>query len=93
MSVLVRIDNVTYQAVGPSILAAGVNQVLLTNRVISPTQIKFIIEAGHMQINYTFLNPIEVRTRITRHCHTIYSCLRYSLKIGSSNQSHSHTCH
>lgn len=76
MSVLVRVDNVTYQAVGltetPQTGAILPSQMNLTNRVISPTQTKFIMEAGKMQFNLTFLNPIEVRTGVTRRCHAIY---------------------
>ncbi|KAN0137135.1 protein of unknown function (DUF1793) domain containing protein [Lactarius tabidus] len=54
--VLVRVDNITYSVVadagiGPSPLLADV--------VVSPTQTKLIMEAGSMQINLTFLNPIE----------------------------------
>jgi hypothetical protein len=31
------------------------------NRVVSPTQITIITIAGLMQVNVTFLNPVEVR--------------------------------
>ncbi|KAH9180826.1 hypothetical protein EDB89DRAFT_1877203 [Lactarius sanguifluus] len=55
--VLVRVDNSTYLFLGN---APTVNtNVNLTNVVISPTQTKLTAEAGPMQINLTFLNPIE----------------------------------
>ncbi|KAH9031250.1 hypothetical protein EDB84DRAFT_1676782 [Lactarius hengduanensis] len=55
--VLVRVDNSTYLFLGN---ASTVNTTVnLTNVVISPTQTKLIAEAGPMQINLTFLNPIE----------------------------------
>ncbi|KAH9009211.1 hypothetical protein EDB83DRAFT_2234897 [Lactarius deliciosus] len=55
--VLVRVDNSTYLFLGN---ASTVNTTVnLTDVVISPTQTKLIAEAGPMQINLTFLNPIE----------------------------------
>ncbi|KAH9014079.1 hypothetical protein EDB85DRAFT_2097997 [Lactarius pseudohatsudake] len=55
--VLVRVDNITYLFLGA---APDVNTtVKLTKTVISPTQTKLTAEAGPMQINLTFLNPIE----------------------------------
>ncbi|KAH9001000.1 hypothetical protein EDB92DRAFT_1788120 [Lactarius akahatsu] len=55
--VLVRVDNITYLFLGN---ASTVNiTVNLTNVVVSPTQTKLTAEAGPMQINLTFLNPIE----------------------------------
>ena len=54
----VRVDNITYSFLG---LSPSVNgSVNLTNVVISPTQTKLTVEAGPMQFNLTFLNPIEV---------------------------------
>ena len=57
----VRVDNITYSFLGDSGLVNG--SVNLTNVVISPTQTKLTAEAGPMQCNLTFLNPIEVRTK------------------------------
>ncbi|KAH9072397.1 hypothetical protein EDB83DRAFT_2220684 [Lactarius deliciosus] len=58
--VLVRVNNETFLFVGdvfePNRTIPLVN---LTSGVISPTQTVFIAEAGPMQINLTFLNPIE----------------------------------
>ncbi|KAH8976457.1 hypothetical protein EDB92DRAFT_1381825 [Lactarius akahatsu] len=55
--VLVRVDNITYLFLGS---APDINTtVKLTKTVISPTQTKLTAEAGPMQINLTFLNPIE----------------------------------
>ncbi|KAH9006698.1 hypothetical protein EDB83DRAFT_2236684 [Lactarius deliciosus] len=58
--VLVRVNNETFLFVGdvfePNRTIPLVN---LTSGVISPTQTMFIAEAGPMQINLTFLNPIE----------------------------------
>lgn len=62
MPVLVRVDNITYSLLGdPYPISVTSN---LTNTVISPTQTQLTVEAGPMQINLTFLNPIEVRTDI-----------------------------
>ncbi len=62
LPVLVRVDNITYSLLGylyPIDVTSN-----LTNTVISPTQTKITSEAGPMQFNLTFLNPIEVRTRV-----------------------------
>jgi hypothetical protein len=58
---LVRVDNITYSLLGdPSPINVFSN---LTNTVISPTQTQFTAEAGGMQFQLTFLNPIEVRAQ------------------------------
>ncbi|KAH9020439.1 hypothetical protein EDB85DRAFT_1872502 [Lactarius pseudohatsudake] len=55
--VLVRVDNSTYLFLGN---ASTVNTTVnLTDVVVSPTQTKLTADAGPMQINLTFLNPIE----------------------------------
>ncbi|KAH9009217.1 hypothetical protein EDB83DRAFT_2300895, partial [Lactarius deliciosus] len=55
--VLVRVDNSTYLFLGN---ASTVNTTVnLTDVAVSPTQTKLTAEAGPMQINLTFLNPIE----------------------------------
>ncbi|KAH9024050.1 hypothetical protein EDB85DRAFT_2119040 [Lactarius pseudohatsudake] len=57
MVVLVRVDNITYLLLG---YADTVNTTVnLTDTVISPTQTTLIAKAGPMQVNLTFLNPIE----------------------------------
>ena len=61
-----------------------------TSYTITPTQTVVTGQAGPMQVNLTFLNPIEVRF------HSIFTFnvhirITLSLKIGSSNPSHSHT--
>ncbi|KAI9456365.1 hypothetical protein BJY52DRAFT_1171492, partial [Lactarius psammicola] len=55
--VLVRVDNITYLFLGET--AEITTRVNLTGTVITPTQTKLTAEAGHMQFNLTFLNPIE----------------------------------
>jgi hypothetical protein len=62
----------------------------LTSYTVTPTQTVVTGQAGPMQVNLTFLNPIEVRF------HSIFTFnvhirITLSLKIGSSNPSHSHT--
>ena len=90
--VIVRVDNITYPLLGYPfpLLIPLFNTSNLTNTVVTPTQTQLTAEAGPMQFNLTFLNPIEVRTGVT---YVIYcSYFRDSLTIGSSSQSHSHTC-
>lgn len=54
----VRVDNITYSFIGDSPSVNG--SVNHTSMVITPTQTKLTAEAGPMQFNLTFLNPIEV---------------------------------
>jgi hypothetical protein len=89
-SVLVRVDGLTYSFLGdvlPNLYNGTVN---FTSIAITPTQTAVTARAGPMQVNLTFLNPIEVR------CHSSVTFNDYihiilSPEIGSSNPSHSHT--
>ncbi|KAI0267487.1 hypothetical protein BC834DRAFT_822335, partial [Gloeopeniophorella convolvens] len=56
-SALVRVDGLTYSFLGnvPSVNAT----VNLTNTLVTPTQTVVTAVAGPMQVNLTFLNPIE----------------------------------
>ena len=72
--VLVRVDNVTYSFLGAA-LGMGVNNTVnLTNIVVTPSQIVLTAQAGPMQVNLTFLNPIEVRFHPSANFH----CLKYA---------------
>jgi hypothetical protein len=62
-SVLVRVDGLTYSFLGdvlPNLYNGTVN---FTSIAITPTQTVVTAQAGPMQVNLTFLNPIEVRFR------------------------------
>ena len=57
-----RVDNITYSFLGDE-LRWGVNgTVNLTNIMVTPTQTVITAQAGPMQVNLTFLIPIEVRS-------------------------------
>ncbi|KAI9459511.1 hypothetical protein BJY52DRAFT_1149036 [Lactarius psammicola] len=60
LAVLIRVDNNTFTFLGGWVNST-LTQVNFTNAVISPTQTVLTVEAGPMQINLTFLNPIEPR--------------------------------
>jgi len=61
-AVLVRIDGLTYSFLGNE---PGLNgTVNVTDTVITPTQTVIAAQAGPMQVNLTFLNPIEVRNHL-----------------------------
>ena len=69
-SVLVRVDGLTYSLLGdvlPNLYNGTVN---FTSIAITPTQTVFAARAGPMQVNLTFLNPIEVRfhSSVTFNC-------------------------
>jgi Domain of unknown function (DUF5127) len=55
----VRVDDATYSFLGDSPVAN--RTATLTNIVVTPTQTMVTAEAGGMEFNLTFLNPIEVR--------------------------------
>ena len=61
-SVLVRIDGLTYAFLGdvPAASASVNGTANVTDTVITPTQTLVVTQAGPMQVNLTFLNPIEV---------------------------------
>jgi hypothetical protein len=65
-SVLVRIDGLTYSFLGdvPGGSASLNGTVNVTDTVITPTQTVVAAQAGPMQVNLTFLNPIEVRNHL-----------------------------
>src|SRR6266852_5013488 len=89
-SVLVRVDNLTYSFLGdvrPNFHNGPVN---FTSISITPTQSAVTAQAGPMQVNLTFLNPIEVRfhSSVT---FNVYTRIVLSPEIGSSNPSHFHT--
>jgi hypothetical protein len=60
-AVLVRVDGLTYSFLGDETLVVN-GTVNLTNVVVTPTQTMVGAQAGPMQVNLTFLNPIEVRS-------------------------------
>jgi hypothetical protein len=60
-AVLVRVDGLTYSFLGAENLGILNGTVNLTNIVVTPTQTVVSAQAGPMQVNLTFLNPIEVR--------------------------------
>ena len=89
-SVLVRVDGLTYSFLGdvhPNLYNGTVN---FTSIAITPTQTAVTAQAGPMQVNLTFLNPIEVRfhSSVT---FNVYIYINLSPEIGSNNPSHSHT--
>jgi hypothetical protein len=63
-AVFVRVDGLTYSFLGDEGLVPGGplnGTVNFTNIVVTPTQTVIAAQAGPMQVNLTFLNPIEVR--------------------------------
>jgi hypothetical protein len=89
-SVLVRVDGLTYSFLGDVVLSILNGTVNLTSHTVTPTQTVVTGQAGPMQVNLTFLNPIEVRFHsiVTFNVHIR---IILSPKIGSSNPYHSHT--
>lgn len=54
----VRVDNISYMIQGND---NSVNYTAVGNTVSTPTQTRFIIAAGPVLVNLTYLTPIEVR--------------------------------
>ena len=92
-AVLVRIDGLTYSFLGdvPGGSASVNGTVNVTDTVITPTQTVVAAQAGPMQVNLTFLNPIEVRNPLLTLLMISADAFLFSPEIGSNNQSRSHT--
>ena len=84
LRVFVRVDNTTYSIVGlahyPNSTEGDGVSANITNRVISPTRIITVATAGPMQVNLTFLNPVEVRFQPS--IHPVWLLLMSHLKPG-----------
>jgi len=96
LSVLVRVDNnQTYSILGdvdPNLINGTVNG---TRILAGPSSTILSGQAGPLQVNLTFLNPIEVRSRSSFHSFVnfnVYTRIILSPKIGSSNLFHSRIC-
>jgi hypothetical protein len=92
-SVLVRVDGLTYSLLGDTLSNIDNYTVVTaesTNTVLTPTQTILAARAGPMQVNLTFLNPIEVRihSSVTS---DVYICITSSPETGLSNPPHSLT--
>jgi hypothetical protein len=57
-SVLVHVDSLTYRFLGAA--EEPFVNVNVTNMVVTPTQTVISAQAGPMQVDLTFINPIEV---------------------------------
>jgi Domain of unknown function (DUF5127) len=91
----VRVDGIAYSILGtPAEQLTGhqpnVSDANVTNRVVTPTQITLIAQAGPMQVNVSFLNPVEVHSKLSNSL-DLDSLSLFSQGIGSSNQCPSHT--
>ncbi|KAI9513397.1 hypothetical protein F5148DRAFT_990760 [Russula earlei] len=58
-TVLVRVDGVTYSFMGNTAASIVNGTVNMTSVAVTPTQTVVTAQAGRMQVNLTFLNPIE----------------------------------
>ncbi len=87
-----RVDGTPYSIFGASAITSVTKQVNanVTNTVMTPTQITLIAQAGPMQVNMSFFNPVEVRSNFFNSLN-LDSLSLFSQGIGSGNQYHSHT--
>ena len=69
-----RVDGLTYSFLGDETLVVN-GTVNLTNIVVTPTRTVVAAQAGPMQVNLTFLNPIEVRFRFSTSFQTTHICV------------------
>jgi hypothetical protein len=97
-TVLVRVDGLTYSFLGDVLPNLHHGIVNLTYTVMIPTQTMVTAQAGPMQVNLIFLNPIEVRShssvtfnvyiRIPRHLLYLHArglCTRPSWLVKQGN--------
>src|ERR1700741_903185 len=100
--VFVRVDSTVYSIFGSSLLSLpgapsivnltseNVTLANITNTVVTPTQTVLSTTAGPMEVNLTFLNPVEVHLNgLILLNPTLTSLL--SQEIGSSNRYRSRT--
>ncbi len=89
-----RVDGTAYSILGRAIYNFGtqpnISDAGVTNRVMTPTQVTLTAQAGPMQINVSFLNPVEVRSTFFNSLN-LDSLTLFSQGIGSGNQYPSHT--
>ena len=90
-----RVDGAAYSILGKSSYSflsqqLNVSNANITNRVMTPTQITLAAQAGPMQVNVTFFNPVEVRSKFFDSLN-LDSLSLFSQGIGSGNQYPSHT--
>ena len=90
-----RVDGAAYSILGKPSYSfisqqLNVSDANITNRVTTPTQIIITAQAGPMQVNVTFLNPVEVRSKFFDSLNFNSLCL-FSQGIGSGNPFLSHT--
>lgn len=87
----VRIDGASYEWLGAATTYGSATN--LTATTITPTRTVFTIHAGPMDLNVTFLSPIEVRRRRNCPLYPVNEVLMgESLEIGLCNRYHSRTC-
>jgi hypothetical protein len=58
----VRVDNHTFAWLGSTVITGDseVENTILESAIVTPTRSNFMILAGPVRLNVTFLNPIEV---------------------------------
>ena len=93
---LVRIDGSVYSMLGMLDVWWNNSQISIPsasimNKVLTPTRIIFTAVAGPMQVNVTFMNPVEVRFWSSDSFDSTSTYALLSQEIGSSNQYHSLT--
>ena len=93
--IFVRVDGTAYSILGEPAnsfvgVQGNVSDANVTNRVVTPTQITLTAQAGPIEVNVTFLNPVEVRSKAFNSL-VLDSLGHFSQTIGSGNQYHSHT--
>ena len=58
---LIRVDGTTYNWLGNAATIPNVQPTQQLSQILTPTQTIFLVQAGPVQLNLTFLSPIEVR--------------------------------
>ena len=60
----IRVDGISYAWLGADDVQSGPNISVVTNVQITPTRSIFMMKAGPMNVNVTFLSPVEVRLQV-----------------------------
>ena len=77
-----RVDGIAYSFLGDTLVVN--NTANLTNVVVTPTQTMIIAQAGLMQVNLTFLIPIEVRFHSSVNFNTLIYAPSKARRLGQA---------
>ena len=62
---VVRVDGISYEIIGGDVHWTSANQ---TSVIVTPTRSSYLLNAGPIIVNMTFLSPVEASASSICHC-------------------------